>query len=143
MKCFARVLVIVLAGLGGAAQAQEEALGAGDREAIEQVIRDQLAAFSRDDGETAFGYASPGIRAWFGTATNFVAMVRGGYYPIYRAQKALFRELKTVRGQPAQKVIIVGPDGVSYNAFYIMERQPDGPWKIGGVSMFTPGGEVM
>ena len=68
------LLTAVLAmGLGQAARA-EDAAGA-----IRQVISDQIAAFQADDFATAFTFASPGIRAIFGTPGRFGAMVRGGY----------------------------------------------------------------
>ena len=33
-------------------------------------------------------------------------------------------------GRPIQRVTIVGPDGLNYEAIYTMERQPDGTWQI-------------
>ena len=42
-----------------------------------------------------------------------------------------FGELTRIEGKLVQPVQIVGPDGIPVTALYIMERQPDGSWKIG------------
>ena len=58
-----RLLAVLglLVALGLPAHAQD--LSAADRAAIREVIQSQVEAFGRDDGEDAFGYASPSIRA--------------------------------------------------------------------------------
>jgi hypothetical protein len=38
-------------------------------------------------------------------------------------------------GQPVQPLEIVTPDDMVVIAFYIMERQPDGDWKIAGCAL--------
>ena len=35
-------------------------------------------------------------------------------------------------GVPAQRVLVVGPDGVPVIAVYPMQRMPDGSWLING-----------
>ena len=52
-----------LPGLAPGAQA-----GEADAAAIRGVIRQQIDAFRAGDVDTAFGFASPGIRAMFGTS---------------------------------------------------------------------------
>ena len=34
-----------------------------------------------------------------------------------------------------QQVLIIGPDGKNYEAFYTLELQPDGRYRITGVSL--------
>ena len=51
-------------------------ISAADRSAIRDAIQGQVDAFRRDDGEGAFGYASPSIRGMFGTSEVFMDMVR-------------------------------------------------------------------
>lgn len=127
----ARFLLALLLLVSTSAAWAEE-IGAADRAAITNVIEDQIAAFRVDDAVRAFGFASPGIRAKFGTPEIFIEMVRSGYLPVYRAQAWTFRELAVEGGVPVQAVEILGPDGVSVLALYFMERQPDGTWKIKG-----------
>ena len=130
----ARLLAALLLLLSiSAARAQE--LAPADRAAIAGVIRDQIAAFRVDDAARAFGYASPAIRAKFGTPEQFLEMVRSGYAPVYRAEDVTIREIAVENGVPVQAVEIRGPGGEGVLALYFMERQPDGSWKINGVLM--------
>jgi hypothetical protein len=112
--------------------AQAADLGASDRAAIRQVIERQLDAFRRDACEEAFGYAAPGIRATFMTAEVFMEMVRSAYQPVYRPSAVRFEEIIDFHGRPAQRVSLVGPDGIPVIAVYPMERQADGRWLIAG-----------
>jgi hypothetical protein len=54
-------------------------LAEADARAVRQVVQAQLDAFAADDAERAFSYASASIRAQFGDAASFMAMVRSGY----------------------------------------------------------------
>jgi Domain of unknown function (DUF4864) len=101
-----------------------------DQGTIQDIIRDQIEAFRRDDGDTAYSFAAPTLKQYFPTAEGFMAMVRNGYQPIYRAQHFSFGELKQADGKFLQSVDIVGPDGVSWRAIYTFVRQDDGSLKI-------------
>ena len=109
-----------------------EPIGDADRSAIRGVIEAQLAAFQADDGALAFSYASPSIRRQFGTAEHFMLMVRTGYLPVYRPREVEFGPVIDLHGQPTQLVLLVGPDLRVVTAYYLMERQPDGDWRIDG-----------
>ncbi|MDA0260597.1 MAG: DUF4864 domain-containing protein [Proteobacteria bacterium] len=117
-------------------------LSGPDRDAIRGIISAQLQAFKRDDGEAAFGYASPTIHKIFQSIDNFMAMVKASYYPVYRSEVVNFGEVLDVNGEPVQRVHIVGEDGRSMVAAYVMQRQPDGAWKINGVYMFKDDAEA-
>ncbi|MEQ9329527.1 MAG: DUF4864 domain-containing protein [Rhodospirillales bacterium] len=114
-----------------------------DAAAIRSVIERQLAAFQADDGDLAFTFASPKIRAMFGTSDNFMNMVRTGYQPVYRPRNAAFLDISIVRGQPTQRVLLTGPDGVEVIAHYFMERQADGTWLIDGCVLSEPEGAAV
>ncbi|MBL8703921.1 MAG: DUF4864 domain-containing protein [Rhodospirillales bacterium] len=103
-----------------------------DRQAIRAVIERQLQAFLRDDGTAAFSYATPSIQGIFQTPDNFMSMVKNGYQPVYRPQAVTFRDIIDLHGAPAQRVLVVGPDGVPVIAVYPMQRMPDGSWLING-----------
>ncbi len=107
-------------------------LGAGDVQTIRRVIEQQIDAFKRDDATGAYSFAAPGIQKIFPTAEIFMRMVRQGYQPVYRPRSYAFDELTRIEGKLVQPVRVVGPDGVPVTALYIMERQPDRSWKIGG-----------
>ena len=135
--------LVCLALLVGPALAQSQSdLPTPERRAIRTVIEAQMSAFRADDGERAFGFASPFIRDMFRTAENFMAMVRGGYRPVYRPRNVRFGDLLTVDGAPVQKVYVTAPDGRQVLALYTMERQADGTWRINGCMLAEPEDEV-
>ncbi len=103
-----------------------------DRTAIRDVIQAQIAAFQADDASLAFSFAAPSIQDQFGDASRFIAMVKRGYKPVYRPREVEFSELLDVRGKPAQRVVVVGPDNGVFSAYYMMEQQQDGSWRISG-----------
>jgi len=123
------IILLFLPAHGRAA----ETLSDADRAAIRQVIQSQLDAFKRDDGAAAYAFASPLIQQKFGTAEHFLSMVRTAYPAVYRPKAVEFRELASSDDMGVmQKVFFIGPDGAGVLAFYQMERQPDGSWKISG-----------
>ena len=106
-----------------------------DLVAIQQVIREQMAAFSADDAQAAFKYATPMVQKRFGNADKFFAMVKTGYAPLYRARMVSFHLAKPDRGNEdaiIQSVIIQGPTGLLVNALYRMVRMDGGEWRIAG-----------
>ncbi len=118
-------LLLVAVPWAGAARAD------GDS-AFRAVISAQVDAFRRDDWAAAFGFASPGVRAQFGTVERFRSMVLGGYEAVARPRVFEYEAATVVDGRPAQPVFVVGPDGIARRALYFMERQPDGSWRIAG-----------
>lgn len=125
----ALVALVLLWGL------PQQPAAADDSTDIQKVISDQIAAFQRDDGAEAFSYASPGIRRMFGNADNFMRMVKQGYPSVYRPQSFEFQEVVEIEGRFVQDVLFVGPSGEVEIGSYLMERQPDGTWRINGVVM--------
>jgi len=126
-------------GLLSAGTARAEVSDA-DRAEIRTIIENQIAAFQRDDGETAYSYASPTIHGLFPTVDRFMAMVRGGYQPVYRPRSVVFGEVVETAGGPEQRVYLTGPDGRSWVAIYALQRQPDGTWKINGCTLVEDSG---
>ena len=136
------MLVAALAATPALAQNQSN-LPTPEKRAIRAVIEAQLGAFQSDDGERAFGYASPNIRGIFRTADNFMAMVQQGYPPVYRPRAVRFGHLVDVDTALIQKVYITGPDGTQVLALYVMERQADGSWRINGCMLAEPDDEAV
>lgn len=113
-------------------------LAEADARAVRQVVQDQLDAFATDDAERAFSYASPSIRAQFGDAAGFMAMVRSGYPMVVRpAAVSFFRpQADDVADANAasvrQEVRLRDRDGRLWMATYLLERQPGIGWRISG-----------
>ncbi|WP_448566315.1 DUF4864 domain-containing protein [Thermus sp.] len=131
------MVVALLVLLTGQAQRLQD-VPPQDRAAIQAVIMSQIEAFKKDDAVRAFSFASPGIRQVFQTPERFIEMVKTGYAQIYRPLKVEFGPASRSTGalqQVRQVVNLVGLDGKKAVAYYLMERQPDGSWKIGGVQL--------
>ncbi len=135
MQRAAAIYLLLFFALPAVAQTMPSDVGEADKQAIRMVIEEQLGAFQRDDAQAAFAQASPNIQAIFQTPDRFMAMVRGGYPPVYRPRQVEFRDIVDIDGTPTQRVFIIGPDGAPVMAFYPMERQADGAWKIGGCTL--------
>lgn len=114
--------------------AEKSPTTAADRAEIQRIIKAQLAAFPRNDAEAAFSHASPDIRRQFGTAGNFMAMVRQSYATIFGAKQVFFRELVGTSVGPVQPVLLIDKTGASVLANYVMQKQADGSWRINGVT---------
>ena len=132
-------LLLAVAVWPGRAVAQGETVAPVDGATIVSVIEGQLDAFRRDAAAEAFGYASPSIQRVFRTPDNFMSMVRTGYQPVYRPQSVEFVDLVMTSGGLTQRVLFVGPDGVPVMAHYHMQQQPDGSWRINGVTLQESG----
>jgi hypothetical protein len=125
-------LLALLIAFMPAVRADETALGNGDRATIRAVVAAQLDAFQHDDESAAFGFASPAIQQQFQSADNFMRMVRSSYQPVYRPRDVQFGAIVTRDGDIVQLVELIGPDGTPALAHYVMQRQPDGAWRING-----------
>ena len=127
-------IVAVTCALVAAATLAATQSAAPDPAAFERIITSQISAFRADEGTRAFAHASPTIRRQFGTADNFMAMVKQGYPQVYRPQSFTFGKITTeMSGRPTQRVHITDARGQSWTALYAFEQQPDGTWRISGV----------
>jgi hypothetical protein len=126
----AALLAALTLGLVPAARAEPPA--EADRQAIQSIIGSQIDAFRRDDGATAYGFASPAIRGLYPTPELFMGMVKGAFQPVYRPRSVTFGPLVDSPRGPLQRVFLTGPDGRPWVAEYTLQRQPVGSWKING-----------
>jgi len=120
--------------------ATAEDLTDGDKQAFQEIITNQIAAFRIDNADAAFAFASPRIQQLFGDPQVFISMVRKSYSPVYRPQFFEFGEAALKQGQPTQVVKILGPKGTPWAALYTFEKQGDGSWRISGVFLLKQDG---
>ncbi len=130
----ARALAAVLWPAATFAHAVETRLSKADWRAIRKVISQQLAALRADDADRAFSYASPGIRAQFGDAQTFMAMVRGAYSPLLVARYSEFLDGAVIDGIVIQPLRLIAPDNSVLVALYTLEKQK-GSWRITGCQL--------
>ena len=115
-----------------AALAATPPMRASDWKSIKQVIAAQRAALIAGEGAKAFGYATPAIRAQFGEADIFMAMVQVGYPALLSARYTEFLEGAVIDGLIIQPLRLVDADNSVRVALYTMEKQKNGAWRISG-----------
>lgn len=129
----ARIIVVAFAFFAATSLAWAQST-TPDPAAFERIITSQITAFRADEGTKAFAHASPSIRRQFGTADNFMAMVKQGYPQVYRPRSFKFGKITTeMSGRPTQRVHVIDAGGQSWTALYAFEQQPDATWRIAGV----------
>lgn len=130
------IMCLIAVFLSLALPVRADSLSPQDEADFRAVITDQIGAFEADDAVRAYSHAAPTIRQIFPDAERFMGMVRQAYPPVYRPRSYSFGKAGfSASGRPIQKVTIVGPDGLTYEAVYTMERQPDGTWQINGCAL--------
>lgn len=106
---------------------------------IRATIEDQLQAFQADDFATAFTFASPNIKAIFGTPENFGRMVSEGYPMVHRPAAVKMLELREVAGGLWQRVMITDQSGRTHLLDYQMIEAENG-WQINAVHLLKAEG---
>lgn len=130
-----RFACLALLGLLAPMAAGAAALPEPDASAVRKVVQAQLEAFADDDAELAFSFASTGIRAQFGDATSFMAMVQAGYPMVVRPATVSFLRAQAndgASGTVLQPVLLRDGAGRLWRANYLLERQPGAGWRISG-----------
>ncbi len=123
-----RSLILGLAGGLGLALAVQAQDGAG----ITATIQKQFDAFIAGDVATAFTFASPGIKQFFGTSERFGQMVQQGYPMVWRPSGVKYLEQREIGGMLWQKVLVTDMNGVPHLLDYQMVETENG-WQINGV----------
>jgi hypothetical protein len=130
-----RRILIAFAFIFAAFAALAHADEAGTQ-AAKSSIDAQLKAFLADDNATAYSYAAPNVKQIFPTLDVFMSMVTGAYKPVQKPRSYSFGRTEWRSSTSvAQEVLLVGPDGKDYVALYTLELQPDGVYRITGVSL--------
>ena len=102
---------------------------------INGTIQAQIDAFLADDVDTAFSFASPGIKQMFRTPERFGQMVRSGYPMVYRPADLRFLDRRDhPGGGQVQRVMITDQTGAVHMLDYLMIQTADG-WQIAGVQL--------
>jgi len=105
---------------------------------IRHVIERQIDAFRRDDAQGAFALASPDVRHSFGTAERFLEVVRMAYRAVYRPANVAFRDLTVMSGEVVQQLQVIDRAGGLWLAYFSMQRQADGSWRMNGCHLVQP-----
>lgn len=126
-----RAWILALIFMVAAAQPAPALTGA-EQAGIRAVIGQQIEAFRRDDETAAYALAAPKLHEVFPTASRFMAMVRHSYPQVYRPKSYTFTTLQQTGDQTLQAVEIEDSAGGLWTAWYALQQEPDGAWKIAG-----------
>jgi len=96
------------------------------------VIKNQIEAFQRDDGQQAFALTSPDVQEQFGSSEAYLSKYSTSYKAVYRPRSVTFLNLAFSRGRLVQRVLLQGPDCGAVVALFPMIRMDDGTWRIDG-----------
>jgi Domain of unknown function (DUF4864) len=107
-------------------------LSAADEKNVRAVVQAQLKAFADDNAARAFGFAAPALQTQFGSAENFMAMVRSSYPVVYAPANVAFLKPETQDGDVIQRVQMNDQQGKAWLAVYSLQKQKDGAWRISG-----------
>ena len=143
MALLLRTLCVLLIAFAPPAAHAQGAVTPADASAVRKVIEAQLDAFAKDDAARAFSLATDGIRASFGTAENFMDMVRRSYAVVYRPRSVFFEAPVVVDGQVVQPVRMTDDEGRAWVAIYPMQREPDGSWRTNGCQLARIAGQTI
>ena len=99
---------------------------------IQRVVRAQLDAFAADDAKRAFSFAASNIQEMFGSADQFMQMVRGSYPVVYRPASVTFLTPKPDGKTVMQPVAMTDGQGGTWIAMYRLEQQKNKSWRIAG-----------
>ena len=127
MRAWILALIFMLAAARPA-----PAFTGAEQAGIRAVIGQQIEAFRQDDAAAAYAFAAPKLHEVFPAAPVFMAMVRRAYPQVYRPKSYTFTTLKQEGEQILQAVEIEDSAGDLWTAWYALQQQPDGAWKIAG-----------
>lgn len=132
MRAFSLAVSLVIALAAGSAVRAEDAL-----QTTRTLIEEQIEAFLHNDAATAYSFAAPGIKALYPDKDTFFSMVKRSYEPVYHPGNYAFGRSKSVDDGAVvyHEVLITGRDGKDWSAIYQLARQPDGSYKISGVTI--------
>lgn len=142
-KFLLKIVLLLSLSLMAGASAFAAPVSEQDTRDAQQVVKAQLAAFAADDAEQAFSFATESIRAQFGTAAQFIRMVRGAYPVVYRPSAVIFLKPETTDDELVQPVHMTDPSGATWLAVYRLQRQSDKAWRIGGCVLVPRAGKTV
>ena len=141
-RAFQFALPVAFVALQALQPSHAEPINAKDEKAAQTVVQSQLAAFAKDDAQKAFSYAAPELRKSFGSASNFMAMVKSSYPVVYRPASVAFLKPEGANDEIIQRVQMLDASGASWLAVYNLQRQKDKSWRISGCVLVENKGRI-
>lgn len=111
-------------------------LSRADAQAVQRVVAAQLDALAIDDAQRLFDTVTPSVQQNFNSSGDLLAMLRVLYPMVYRPHKIGFAPAQAMNEGAVQGVEVTDQDDTRWLALFIMERQPDDTWRVGGYLVF-------
>jgi len=141
-KLLLKIVLLLSLSLMAGVSALAAPVSEQDTRDAQRVVKAQLDAFAADDAEQAFSYATDAIRAQFGTAAQFIRMVRGAYPVVYRPSAVVFLKPDAADDALVQSVHLTDSSGTTWLAVYRLQRQSDNSWRIAGCVLVPYAGKT-
>lgn len=130
------LLTVTAFNVGAAGEgARVDEVSPADARAVRAVVEAQLKALAADNAVLAFSYATPALRSQFGSADNFMAMVRQSYPMVIRPVATSFYQPQSNEDSVFQGVLLRDREGRSWRATYLLKREADKRWRIHGCAV--------
>lgn len=127
----ARACVLSAAAIYGfASVSAPSGLTPRDADSIRDAVQAQIDAFATNDAPRAFSLASNDVQQAFGSAQQFMAMVRAQYPMVSRPAVVAYTRPELVGDRVMQRVHITDDDGRAWLVTYLLRRAPDRQWRI-------------
>lgn len=112
--------------------AQAEPIQPQDAQAVQAVIRAQLAALADEDADRAFDAATPALRDAVGSAPLFMALMRGSYPMVFHPRTLSFMPPEADGDTVLQLATLRDAQDRAWLLLFALEKQPDHSWRIAG-----------
>ena len=111
-----------------------KAAGAKEKQAAQKAISDQLAAFRKDDYQSAARWQSRGLRENFPNLEAFRSAITQGYPQFAHSKSVRYGEsVMTPDGEHLQiQTFVMGQDNIEVPALYVMVRE-EGVYRVEAV----------
>lgn len=118
-------------------------INSSDRRQIAETVMEQLNAFTQKNAEKAFALAAPMARADFNSADQFLNSLSDVYELLTLSKIERLDGLDMGNGDPRQRILLTSPSGRLWMAYFTMQKQPGGSWKILGFMIEDAPGQVI
>ncbi len=132
-----------LSSTGNKAARERFNLKASDRQQIAETVIEQLKAFAEKDAKKAYSLAAPAARADFVSANQFLNNLNDIYQLITRSRIERLDGLDMGNADPRQRILLTSPSGRMWMAYFTMQKQPGGEWKVLGFMIEDAPGQVI
>lgn len=113
------------------AAAHDATLTPAETDGAQKVVQAQLDAFASGDAHKAFALADAELRTRFGSAQDFLAMVRSHYPMVHHPASVSFLAPQTDNGVVVQRVRVADGEGRHWLLTYLLHQQrSEHQWRI-------------